>query len=160
MTEIRELKESEYEFLREMLYEAIYFPDENKRLPKSIVFEPHLSKYVDGFGKPGDFAFVLTDATDLVGAVWTRLFSEVEKGYGFVNAETPEMSMALKTEYRNKGFGSRLIIKLLEKLKSNEFEKVSLSVDKRNRAVNLYRKFGFEPISETGTALTMIKKIF
>ena len=157
--EIREMKPDEYEFLREMLYEAIYFADENQKLPKSVVFEPHLSKYVDNFGRHGDFAFVLIIENDLVGAIWTRLFPETDKSYGFINEETPELSMAIKENYRNKGFGSQLIAKMFEKLKTNDFEKVSLSVDKQNRAVNLYRKFGFETISEKGTAFTMLKKL-
>lgn len=46
MSEIREINSTEYEFLREMLYEAIYFPDEIEKPPKSIVDEPVLSKYV------------------------------------------------------------------------------------------------------------------
>lgn len=157
MFEIREIKQDEYEFLREMLYEAIYFVDETQKLPKSIIFEPHLSKYFENFGRDGDFAFVLTVENDLVGAIWSRLFSETDKSYGFVDEETPEFSMAIKEDYRNKGFGSRLIEKLFEKLKTKGFGKVSLSVDKRNRAVNLYRKFGFETVSDEGTAYVMIK---
>lgn len=160
MTEIRELKENEYQFLSEMLFEAIYFPDKNQKLPKSIIFEPHISKYFENFGRYGDFAFVLTRENDLVGAIWTRLFSEADKSYGFVEEETPELSMAVKEAWRNKGFGSRLIEKLFEKLKTSGFKKVSLSVDKRNRAaVNLYRKFGFEMLVEKGTAYKMIKKL-
>ncbi len=159
MTEIREIKKDEYEFLREMLYEAIYFPDENQKLPKSIVFEPHLSKYIEAFGRRGDFAFVLRVENNLVGAIWSRLFSEADKSYGFVDEETPELSMAIKESYRSKGFGQQLIVKLFEKLKANGFEKVSLSVDKRNRAVNLYRKLGFEQIFEQGTAYKMLKKL-
>lgn len=159
MTETREIKAVENKFLREMLYEAIYFPDENQKLPKSVVFEPHLSKYVDNFGRRGDFAFVLIIENDLVGAIWARLFSETDKSYGFVDEETPELSMAITEDYRNQGFGSRLIEKLFEKLKASGFEKVSLSVDKQNRAVNLYRKCGFETVSEEGTAYTMLKKL-
>ncbi len=159
MIEVREIKKDEYEFLREMLYEAIYFPDENQKLPKSVVFEPHLSKYVDDFGRRGDFAFVLVAQGNLVGAIWVRLFSEAEKSYGFLDEKTPELSMAIKEEYQNKGFGNQLIAKLFEKLKTSGFEKVSLSVDKRNRAVSIYRKFGFETVSEQDTAYTMLKKL-
>ena len=40
MIEIREIKPDETEFLREVLYAAIYFADDRKRLLVSIVFEP------------------------------------------------------------------------------------------------------------------------
>jgi len=159
MTEIREIKENEYEFLREMIYQAVYLPDENQKLPKSVVFEPPFSKYVEDFGRRGDFAFVLIDGNDLVGAIWTRLFSEADKNYGFVDPETPELSIAIKEDYRNQGFGNLLIAKLFERLKTSGFEKVSLSVDRRNRAVNLYRKVGFETVSEKGTAYAMLKRL-
>lgn len=159
MVEIREIKPVEYEFLREMLYEAIYFADENQRLPKSIVFEPQLSKYIDNFGQKGDLAFVIIVENQLVGAIWTRLFPESNGGYGFFDEETPELSMAIKENYRNRGFGTRLLKKLLEALKINGFEKVSLSVDKRNRALDLYRRIGFETVSEQKTSLTMLKKL-
>lgn len=157
--EIREIKKDEHEFLREMLYEAIYFSDENQKSPKSIVYEPHLSKYVDNFGRRGDVAFVLIVEDKLVGAIWARLFSATDKSYGFVDEKTPEFSMAIKKAYRNKSFGKQLMAKLFEKLKTDGFEKVSLSVDKRNRAVNLYRRCGFETIFEAGTAYTMLKHL-
>ncbi|HEX8564850.1 MAG TPA: GNAT family N-acetyltransferase [Pyrinomonadaceae bacterium] len=159
MFEIRELKSGEYEFLREMLYEAIYFADENQKLPKSIVFEPQLSKYIDNFGRKGDLAFVVLVENELVGAIWARLFPESNQGYGFFDEATPELSMAIKENYRNRGFGTSLLKKLLEALKINGFEKVSLSVDKRNRALDLYRRIGFETVSEQQTSLTMLKKL-
>ena len=157
MADIREIRRDEYEFLREMLYEAIYFDEENSRLPRSITFEPHLSKYVNDFGRPGDFAFGLVIDNQLVGAIWSRLFSEEDKGYGFVDSETPELSMAIIENYRNKGLGGQLLEKLFEELRSSGFQRVSLSVDKRNRAVDLYQRCGFETIAEAGTAYTMVK---
>jgi ribosomal protein S18 acetylase RimI-like enzyme len=159
MVEIREIKSVEYEFLREMLYEAIYFADENQKPPRSIVFEPQLSKYVDNFGQNGDLAFVIFVENEPVGAIWARLFPESYQSYGFFDETTPELSMAIKENYRNRGFGTRLLEKLLEALKINGFKKVSLSADKRNRAVNLYRRSGFETVSEQKTSLTMLKKL-
>jgi len=159
MVEIREIKPVEYEFLREMLYEAIYFADENQKLPKSVVFEPQLSKYVDNFGQNGDLAFVIVVENELVGAIWARLFPESRQGYGFVDETTPELSMAVMENCRNRGFGTFLLEKLMEALKTNGFEKVSLSVDKLNRALNLYRRIGFETVSEHKTSLTMLKKL-
>jgi ribosomal protein S18 acetylase RimI-like enzyme len=159
MTEIREIKPNEYEFLREMLYEAIYFPAGTEKLPISIVDEPWLSKYVENFGRKGDFAFVLVDKNELVGAVWSRLFTEDKAGYGFVDAQTPEFSIAVKEQYRNQGLGNLLMQKLFAKLNSEGFEKLSLSVDKRNSAVNLYLRIGFEVVDKEGTAYKMLKKL-
>jgi ribosomal protein S18 acetylase RimI-like enzyme len=159
MIEIREIKPNEYDFLREMLFEAIYFPVGTEKLPTSIVDESWLSKYVENFGRKGDFAFVLVDKTELVGAVWSRLFTEDKAGYGFVDAQTPEFSIAIKKQYRNQGFGNLLMQKLFAKLNSEGFEKLSLSVDKRNSAVNLYLRIGFEVVDKEGTAYKMLRKL-
>lgn len=159
MIKIREIKENEPDFLREMLYEAIYIPPGKPKPPKSIVFDPQLSKYVENFGRRGDFAFVLVGENGLVGAIWTRLFDKKAETYGFVDEETPELSIAIREDYRNRGFGGLLLENLFQKLKANGFNKVSLSVDKQNPAVNLYQRFGFEIVSEQGTAFTMLKKI-
>ena len=159
MFEIREIKPDEHDFLREMLYEAIYFADENARLPKTIVNKPPLSKYIDKFGRRGDFALVLINENKLVGAVWSRLFTENEKSYGFIDERTPELSIAVLEKFRKRGFGGLMIQKLSEKLKSENFGQISLSVDKQNRAVNLYLRLGFEVVTEKGTAFTMLKKL-
>ena len=47
----------------------------------------------------------------------------------------------------------------MKKLKSENFEQISLSVDKQNPAVNLYLRLGFEVVAEEGTAFTMLKKL-
>ncbi len=159
MMEIREINPNEYCFLKEMLYEAIYFPAGSEKLPFSIVDEPSLSKYFESFGQKGDFAYVLSDKTELVGAIWSRLFTEDKVGYGFVDTETPEFSIAITERFRNQGFGVLMIQKLIEKLKSEGFEKLSLSVDKRNAVVRLYERLGFEVFAEAGTSYTMLKKL-
>jgi ribosomal protein S18 acetylase RimI-like enzyme len=142
-----------------MLYEAIYFPSETDKLQMSIVDEPWLSKYVENFGRKGDFSFVLVEQTELVGAVWSRLFTEDKAGYGFIDEKTPEFSIAISERFRNQGFGALMIQNLIEKLISEGFEKLSLSVDKRSPAQNLYRRLGFEIIREDDTAFTMLKKL-
>jgi ribosomal protein S18 acetylase RimI-like enzyme len=159
MIEVREITPNEYGFLREMLYEAIYLLVGSDKLPFSVVDEPSLSMYVEDFGRIGDIGYVLVDKTELVGAIWSRLFTEDRAGYGFVDAGTPEFSIAIKSHLRNRGFGNLMIQKLLERLKSEGFEKLSLSVDKRNLAVTLYKRLGFEVFAESVTAYTMLKNL-
>ncbi len=99
---------------------AIYSPDQ--LLPESIVHEPSLAKYAACFGqKEGDYGFVLFVDGRLTGAAWTRLFKAHNKGYGFVNDSTPELSMAIEPAFRGKGYGYKLVNKLIEKLQSNGY---------------------------------------
>lgn len=52
--------------------------------------------------------------------------------------------VAIKKEFRNKGFGCLLMKNMIEKCKELNVKKVYLSVDKNNvPAVKLYEKYGF-----------------
>lgn len=159
MVVIRAIRPGEYFFLKEMLYEAIFVPDGDERPPRTVLDEPHVARYFRDFGRGGDQAFVLELDDELVGAIWARQLPECEKGYGFVDAQTPELSMAIKAEFRGRGFGQQLLETLFEDLRAAKVAQVSLSVDTRNRAVNLYRRGGFEVVAESGTAYTMLKKL-
>ena len=155
--EIRAIAESEFEFLFDLVYESAYIPDGVERPPKSFVYEPAVSRYVENFGRFGDLAFVLVHGRELVGGIWSRLFSEDCAGYGFVDESTPELGMAVFEGYRGRGLGTRLMQRLIDDLISNGFGKVSLSVDRRNPALRLYERFGFEVVREQGNACTMLK---
>lgn len=159
MVNIRSLQKGEEWFLREMLYEAIFIPADKKPLPESIVDLPELAKYNADFGRKGDICCVGEVQGFLVGAVWSRLFSQEMKGYGFVDEQTPELSMALKPAYRGQGIGTMLMEALLQALQQQGYKQLSLSVDKRNQAVSWYKKLGFELVAEVGSAYTMVKQI-
>ena len=66
------------------------------------------------------------------------------KDYGHIDDETPSLAIALYKEYRGMGIGTALLQELLAFLKCQGYSRVSLSVQKANQAVNLYRRAGFE----------------
>ncbi len=154
---IRELATSETPFLEEMLHQAIFTPEGETPPEKSIIFEPFLHHYIKNFGQKNDFALVAEMDNTLIGAVWLRLFTQNEKGYGFVDADTPELSMAIDFPHRNAGVGAVLLDEILEKSKKLGYKQVSLSVDKRNFAYRLYLKFGFIAHQMEGNTIKMLK---
>ena len=156
MVEIREIRTEEYGFLWEMLHEAIYSPD--VKLPKSIIYEAPLANYAASFGRTGDYGFVLATDTGLAGAAWVRLLKGENRGYGFVNEETPELSMAIEADFRGKGYGRQMLEKLIEKGAQVGYAQLSLSVDKRNKAFDLYQKAGFVTVSETDGSCIMVRR--
>ncbi len=147
---IRPLMPQEASFLREMIYEAMYIPAEEEHPPREIVDQPPIRKYIADWGRYGDAAWVATANDALVGAAWYRLFSEDDPGYGFLNAQTPEISIALRPGFRDQGVGSKLLKTLLRHAAGEGFEAVSLSVDVRNPATRLYTRLGFEEIERIG----------
>jgi hypothetical protein len=78
-------------------------------LPKAIIEEPSISKYISNWGQSNkDVALVAVHNDTLIGAVWGRLFSETDKGYGFVDIHTPEICLAVQKEFRNRRIGGPL----------------------------------------------------
>lgn len=159
MMTIRVIEPHEYVFLEEMLYEAIYIPEGSGPLPKDIIRVPDLMRYIEDFGRKEDCCLVAEVEGKCIGAIWTRVFDKESKGYGYVDECTPELSMALDKTYRGHGIGTKMIRQMLELLKTLEYAQVSLSVDERNRAFNLYEKFGFETVSSHEGSHIMVKKL-
>ena len=146
---IREIRDCEIAKLEDMMYEAIYQPDKQNLIPKSVLKVPEVFAYIKDFGKSkGDYCLVAESYEKIVGAVWVRILSGEPRGYGYVDNETPEFAISLFEEYRNKGIGTKLMNKMIDYLKEKGYKQTSLSVQKENYAVNLYKKLGFEIIDE------------
>lgn len=144
-------------FLTDMLYESIHIPD-NKPQKEVLINTPNLKKYHEDWGKRGDTALIAINANNhAIGAVWYRLFDESNKGYGFVNRNTPELGIAVREEARGMGVGTLLMNKIIQKAKEAGFASISLSVDPENtNAVHVYRKLGFKDVEVVGTSITMV----
>lgn len=87
-----------------------------------------------------------------VGAVWTRVMDD----YGHIENGVPSLAISLYEQYRGQGIGTSLMRAVLAELKQRGFIKVSLSVQKANAAVKLYRRLGFVTVSETDEELIMV----
>lgn len=156
---IRKIANSEIAFLSDMLYEAIFVPKGQEPFPKSIVEDQLLFRYIEHWGKDiCDLALVAEMDGELVGAVWGRLFSEHNKGFGYVDSITPELSIAVKPAHRNKGIGSALLAAIAKAYKPMGMRQLSLSVDKANAALRLYQRLGFELVEEVDSSL-ILKKV-
>jgi ribosomal protein S18 acetylase RimI-like enzyme len=88
-----------------------------------------------------------------VGAVWVRLVVGEGKGYGYVDDDTPELSIAVFPEYRGQGIGTQLLTHLFASVCGQS--SISLSVSAKNPAVKLYNCFGFKVVSRTDESLLM-----
>jgi len=153
---IREIKEGEIPQLQHFLYEAIYIPAGREKPERSIIELPELACYIRDFGKDTDLCLVAESDGALKGAIWTRVLNETEKGFGYVDPDTPELCMSVLKGSRNQGIGTRLLKTMIQRLAEKGFGKVSLSVDSENYACSMYRKFGFETVKMVGESETMI----
>ena len=161
MVIIRNLKISEFDFLTDMLYESIYIP-ENKPDKEDLINSSHIKKYHEGWGRNGDTALIaLNTNNQAVGAAWYRLFNEFNKGYGYVDSNTPELGIAVAEEVRGTGVGTLLMKKIINQAICEGYKSISLSVDPENsNAVHIYKKLGFEDYGVSGTSITMMYRVY
>lgn len=154
---IRAITEQDIPFLWDMLYESIYTPLGQESASRDILKHPAISKYVEGWGRVGDTGYIaVNELGQSIGSITIRYFNRDNKGYGYVNDETPELGMAIRSEYRGRGIGTELLKTLLEHAKIKGIKTISLSVDPNNLAMKIYKRFGFREVGMEGTSITMI----
>ena len=152
---IREIKKNEYPILSDFLYEAIFIPEGMDKPPKSIIEQPELQVYIEDFGKADDWCLVVEIEEKIVGTVWVRIIND----YGHIDDKTPSLAISLYEEYRNFGIGTALMGAMLQFLRAKGYKQVSLSVQKANYAVDMYRKAGFEVVDENEEEYIMICRL-
>lgn len=152
---IREINENEYPILADFLYEAIFIPEGMVKPPKSIIEQPELQIYIADFGKEDDCCLVAEIDGKIVGAAWTRIMND----YGHIDDNTPSFAVSLYKEHRRQGIGTALTKAMLKRLKEKGYGGVSLSVQKANYAVNMYKKAGFEIVCEKKEEYLMLCRL-
>jgi len=118
-----------------------------------------LTRYTDNWGRAGDVAMIAHETGNRVGAAWFRLFRAGEPGYGFVDEQTPELSISVVPSRRRHGVGQELLDALIDKAREEGHEQVSLSVEKDSPAVAFYERNGFAATGESQGGLVMVRHL-
>jgi len=146
---IRAIDSQDTRFLRDMLRHAYHW---------RIAEDPDrpLYRYVQNWGRPGDAGVIAFAGPNAYGAAWYRLFPASAAGFGFVDEETPELTIAVVPSCRGRGYGDQLLSALMDRARADGYERVSLSVEPDSPAVHLYKRHGFETVAERGGASVMV----
>jgi ribosomal protein S18 acetylase RimI-like enzyme len=151
----RPLTADDAAFLREALYQAIFVPPGEAPPPLHLIDQPELAQYISGFGgQVGDAGVLALIEAQPIGAAWARLIH----GYGYVDDQTPELSIAVLPEYRGQGVGTRLLVALFDQLRP-QYNQVSLSVQTANPALHLYQRLGFQIARGDGDSRVMVRRL-
>jgi ribosomal protein S18 acetylase RimI-like enzyme len=146
--------------VRAMLYEAAFWRDALGGPPIDEALEhPSLRIYVEQWGRPGDDGLIARVDDQPAGAVWVRRFTDDAHGYGYLDAMTPELSIAVVDERRGQGIGRRLMTAMLAELRAQGVAQVSLSVEDDNPARRLYERLDFVPWATGDGATTMLRTL-
>ncbi len=151
---IRPLREEEYPLLREFLYQAVFQRDESVPIPRSVLDDPQVTVYIDGFGeKKDDYCLCAESDNKVIGAVWVRVID----GFGHIDNKTPEFAISLFKECRGHGIGTELMKQMLQYLDQQGYAKSSLAVQKDNYACRMYQSVGFEIVGENEEEYILVR---
>jgi GNAT superfamily N-acetyltransferase len=139
---IRDGGNQDVRFLRDMLRHAYYWRSRDTEFP--------ITRYVNAWGRPGDRCLIALDQFHPVGAAWYRVYRESDPGFGFVDEQTPELTIGVVPSRRGKGIGSELLDALLAKARADGYGRISLSVERTSPAVHLYASRGFRELRGDG----------
>ena len=65
----------------------------------------------------------------------------------------------ISPEYRGKGIGTEMMRRMLKLLKQSGYQRASLSVQKKNYAVKMYRALGFEVVVDNPEEYIMLVRL-
>lgn len=101
----------------------------------------NLNIYSDFYGlTPKDLGLYALVNNEIAGAIWSRQLQKKDCAEGFVDENTPVLSMAVIPKFRNVGIGSFMMAQFLQEAAALHSQ-ISVSVDPQTR--KFYEKFGF-----------------
>jgi len=144
---LRPVDRKDVRFLRDMLRHAYHWRlAEDPDLP---VF-----RYVHTWGRRGDAGVIAFTGPNVYGAAWYRLFPAAEPGFGFVDSETPELTIAVVPSHRGHGSGGELLEALLARAREDGFARISLSAEPGQ--TGFYEQHGFQELRREDGTVTMV----
>jgi GNAT superfamily N-acetyltransferase len=137
-----------------MLFEASKAAERIRPLGGRRLARPSWTISPDGAaGRPARLA----ERTAPLGRVLRRSWDERENSYGYVDAATPVVGIAIAPGWRGRGIGRELLTRLITRSRTEGYSRLSLSVEKDNPSRFLYLSCGFVTTSEDKDDYIMVK---
>lgn len=158
---LRESEPNDFPFLREMLYEAVFWRmSQNKPSLEEGLSYTDVKNALAGWGeRDGDVAVVATINSVSVGTAWYRFWTDDNVTRGYIDKETPVLAIGVHRDYRHRGIGKKMIAWLIDHASKNNIQRISLCVSKDNYAMNLYKQQGFREYEDIGDSLIMVRSL-
>jgi GNAT superfamily N-acetyltransferase len=143
---LRPVDQQDTRFLRDMLRHAYHWRLGDPDLP--------VYRYVKNWGRRGDAGVIASAGPNEYGAAWYRLFPASEPGFGFVDEETPEVTIAVVPSHRGQGTGGEMLEALLDRAREDGFKQISLSAEPGQ--TGFYEQHGFREVRREERTVTMV----
>jgi ribosomal protein S18 acetylase RimI-like enzyme len=138
----RALVASDQAQLWEWLHVALWDPPPAGPRPRAVLQDPRVRIYAEAWGRPGDVGVVAQLEARDIGACWMRRLPP-NVGLAHVDADTPQLGIALMPAWQHRGFGAPLMREALARAAAAGYRQVALTVHPANPAVRLYQRCGF-----------------
>lgn len=157
---VRPAGQADGAFLGDMVVEAANWRPGAACPKHQILTAPEHSRYISGWKRPSDAGLVALDASgEPIGAAWYRLLPRSDPGFGYVGTGVPELIIGVRPIWRAHGVGRTLVQALAQQAVADGYARLSLSVERGNFAVSLYRSEGFA-VTQSGIGRdTMVKRL-
>lgn len=140
------------------LHVALWDPPPAGLRPIEVLQSPGVRIYAEEWGLPTDVGVVAqVDGVD-AGACWMRLLP-AGVGLGSMDAQTPQLGIALMPDYQHRGHGRPLMQAALTAAGQAGYAQVSLTVHPQNPAQHLYESCGFRKIEIRNSYHLMVAQL-
>lgn len=148
-------------FMADMLVEAVNWSPEWKKQSRSRVLSTHrTAHYIVGWPRDTDLGVIAEADGERMGAAWLRFLPAADPGYGFVAADVPELTIGVAAKWRGRGAGRALLRAIADQASSAGICQISLSVERKNFAQQLYLSEGYHIVDSSGNdSDTMVKNL-
>jgi GNAT superfamily N-acetyltransferase len=103
-----------------------------------------ISHYFTDFPSDRDFGLAYYEEDDVKAVAWLVFLPVSDPGYGFVDADTPELCITTFSGNRGRGIGGALLAELISQARDRGLGGISLSVEDGNVSRHLYERASFE----------------
>ena len=158
MLQFRSLTAEDQDKLWHWLHVALWDPPPAELRPIEVLQVPGVRIYAEGWGKPSDVGVVAQVSGADAGACWLRLLP-LGIGLASVDAETPQLGIALEPEFQHKGHGRPLMLEALKAAALSGYRQVSLTVHPENQAQYMYESCGFRKVERRNNYHLMVASV-
>ncbi|MCG8482214.1 MAG: GNAT family N-acetyltransferase [Clostridia bacterium] len=158
MINCRKFTQDDYQFLREMLFEAVFWSRMNDRpsLEEGLSYDYTKHILVDFGSREGDIAVIAEIDGIKAGAAFIRYWNDDINIRGYISDDIPVLVIGVVEGYRRQGVGGNLIKSIKTVAKENNISKISLCVTKSNVAYHLYTKQDFKIVQDIESSYNML----
>ena len=147
--------------MADMLVAAVnWSPQWKRKSRQSVLSAPRTAHYIAGWPRDTDLGVIAEGNGQRAGAAWLRFLPASDPVYGFVASDVPELTVGVAACWRGRGAGRALLRAIAGQARSAGIGQISLSVERKNYAQQLYLSEGYQIVDSSGAdSDTMLKDL-